>query len=119
LSKSAPSAVPDELQQILKDVPHAVRIVSSPVKNREGWVVVLASYKNVRSALNDLPGFRQRTNEAVELYRAVNGYVTPAVGVFDTRQEASAKQQRVRSVVKDAFVFGTWAFPYTLTLADQ
>lgn len=119
LGKSAPTTIPEELQQILKDVPPGVQLVPTSVKNREGWMVVLASHKNARSALNDLSSLRQRTDETVELYWAVNGYVTPALGVFDTRQEASAKQQQVRSSVKDAFVFGAWAFPYVLTLADR
>jgi cell division protein FtsL len=113
------NTLPDALKQTLKAAPRGVRLTARPVPNRAGYVVLLGSYRQIAIAIADLPSFRRRTGEPVDLFWSVNGYIAAAVGVFRTREEASSKQRQVRSAVKDAYVFGTWAYPYKLDVDAQ
>jgi chromosome segregation ATPase len=84
--------------------------------DRQGYVVVLGSYKNIEKAISAIKKFRQSDLGKVKLYFAVNDYYAAVLGIFDEKQAAEVALKDARKVVRDAYIYNSLAFPYEIKL---
>jgi hypothetical protein len=86
---------------------------------RQGYIVVLGSYRKIEDAVKRVMAFRENISREVKLYYAINDYYAAALGIFESRDEAIKTMRAVRSKISDAYIFSSAAFPYEIELKDS
>jgi len=79
-------------------------------------VIVLASYKNIEKAITGVKHLRGEFTDKIKLYFAVNNYYAAVIGIFQEKSDANSKLEEIKSIVTDAYIFQSWAFPYEIKL---
>lgn len=89
--------------------------VSKLYEEKQGSVVVLGSYKDLEEAISGIKNLQKRLpSYNLKLYFAVNNYYAAVIGIIEDSSIAFSTLKKVRSVVQDAYIFDSWAFPYEI-----
>jgi hypothetical protein len=99
------------------DIPTSPKTkIFNTYEEAQGYVVVLGSYKNIEKAITGVKIFRGKFQDEVKLYYAINDYYAAAIGIISNEKLAQKKLSDVRAYRSDAYIFGSWAFPYEIKL---
>lgn len=85
-------------------------------QEKQGFLVILGSYKNLKYASARAKQLRKHLSEEVNVYYAINDYFAPAIGVLDSLEMAQEKLKAAQLVQPDAYIFGSWAFPFQVRI---
>jgi len=88
--------------------------ISEIFESIQGYVVVLASYKNIQNAKRGVKILSMQNIGEVKLFYAINDYYAAVIGIIRSRKIALQRLEKIKQKIPDAYIYTSWAFPYEI-----
>lgn len=88
--------------------------ISEIFESIQGYVVVLASYKDIKNAKRGVLILNKQNLGEVKLFYSISDYYAAVIGIINSREMALQRLEKIRQKIPDAFIYTSWAFPYEI-----